>query len=100
MGVSLKILNRHIYRKHNTAEHRKCPFCDYKAPDMTGYHVHIDRYHRDIGGDKNFSCDKCSARFIYENSLRYHKHFKCTKFIGNVSHPQSFTKRKERKNKE
>ena len=92
--VTKKYLTTHMLRKHSSKKFRKCPYCEYKTPDISRFQVHIDRYHQDVGGEKKHICDICNSAFIYERSLKYHKFHKCTKFLGNTSHPRSFVKRK------
>ena len=93
--ITRKNLLKHIRRKHNSESLEKCQNCEFETPDINNLQIHIDRYHQDIGDEKKYICDICSTAFIYESSLKYHRYHKCSKFVGDVSHPRSFKKRKK-----
>ena len=64
-------LKSHIAAKHREENHKKCPYCDYHTHAIHRIQIHIDGKHPEHD-KKNFSCDHCSRRFIFENSLKNH----------------------------
>ena len=65
------IMKSHINRIHRIENHKKCYYCDYSAYNISKFQYHIDSRHPEHG-EKNFSCNHCSRRFIYETSLKQH----------------------------
>ena len=68
---NMKHLKRHIREKHEIQGHHKCPHCDYHSKYLCMVHVHIDSKHSEHG-EKNFVCNHCPRRFIFEDSLKKH----------------------------
>ena len=64
-------LKSHIFQIHRQEKHKKCPYCEYSTGVIRRMHIHIDSKHPEHD-KKNFSCDHCSRRFIFENSLKCH----------------------------
>ena len=64
-------LRSHIQAKHTVKNHKKCPYCDYHTHMIHRIHVHIDSKHPEHD-KKQFSCDHCQRKFIFENSLKQH----------------------------
>ena len=64
-------LRSHIQAKHTVKNHKKCPYCEYHTHSLHRIQIHIDGKHPEHD-KKNFSCDHCSRRFIFENSLKNH----------------------------
>ena len=64
-------LKSHIASKHRVENHKKCPYCEYHTHSLHRIQIHIDGKHPEHD-KKNFSCDHCSRRFIFENSLKNH----------------------------
>ena len=64
-------LKSHTIAKHKVDKHKQCPYCEYHSPMINRIQVHIDSRHPEHD-KKNFSCNHCSRRFIYEASLKTH----------------------------
>merc|ERR1712083_615012 len=65
-------LKSHFAAKHREkSKNKQCPYCDYCTHALNKIQIHIDAKHPEHD-KKNFSCDHCSRRFIYENSLKAH----------------------------
>ena len=60
-------------KKHKIENHRKqtCHICGKECFNIRSLHVHIDSKHPEHD-KKNFSCDHCSRRFIFKDSLKTH----------------------------
>ena len=64
-------LKSHIAAKHNVQNHKQCPYCDYHTHMIHRIQIHLDSKHPEHD-EKRISCDHCSKRFTYENSLKHH----------------------------
>ena len=85
---SKRSLKSHTYAKHKVDKHKQCPYCDYHSHMINRIQVHIDSRHPEHD-KKNFSCNHCSRRFIYEASLKVH--------LDNIKYGPKYVARKKLK---
>ena len=60
-----------ILSKHDSEKHEKCPHCDFHTWSLRGIQVHIDGHHTEHY-PKQFNCNHCTRRFVFEISLKTH----------------------------
>ena len=66
---------KHNEEKHLSKDGKKmkcCLYCDHKTQKWGNLQRHIDAKHPEHG-EKKHACDKCLERFIFNNSLSFHK---------------------------
>ena len=73
--------NHMVYQHDHDSKTMICPYCDYVAPKMDNFRVHLRKH----TGEKPFSCSFCSYRCAHSSNMKVHMRRCAEKSSTNVA---------------